>query len=53
MGNFRLINLQRKPYNLPKEMDILFEECTENYNQVQDKSLYLWRVKDLEFLFKN
>jgi SAM-dependent methyltransferase len=51
MGNFRLINLQRKPYNLPKEIDILFEECTENYGQVQDKSLFLWDVNDIRTNF--
>ena len=48
MGNFRLINLQRKPYNLPKEIDILWEECTENYGQVQDKSLILLDVKSIK-----
>jgi hypothetical protein len=48
MGNFRLLNLQRKPYNLPKEVDILWEECTENYGQVQDKSLILFNVQDIK-----
>ncbi|MCU0441480.1 MAG: class I SAM-dependent methyltransferase [Bacteroidia bacterium] len=48
MGNFRLLNLQRQPYNLPKEVDVLWEECKENYGQVQDKSLILFEVKEIK-----
>ncbi len=44
MGNFRFINLLRKPYNLPKEEDILWEDSIEYNGQCPDKSLYLWDV---------
>lgn len=47
MGNFRFINLSRKPYNLPKEKDILWEESNETYGQCPDKSLFLWDVNDI------
>ncbi len=47
MGNFRLINLLRSPYNFPKEIDILWEESTESNGQCPDKSLFLWRVEDI------
>lgn len=47
MGNFRFINLLRKPYNLPKEKDILWEESKETYGQCPDKSLFLWEVDDI------
>jgi hypothetical protein len=48
IGNWRPINLQKKPYNLPKEIDILWEESEETYGQFPDKSLFLWRVKDIK-----
>jgi|LakMenE18May11ns_1017448.scaffolds.fasta_scaffold9688860_1 hypothetical protein len=51
MGNWRPINLQREPYNLPKEVDILWEESTETYGQFPDKALYLFRVADLKKRF--
>jgi hypothetical protein len=51
MGNWRPINLQRKPYCLPKEIDILLEESTETYGQFPDKALYLWLVDDLKKIF--
>jgi hypothetical protein len=47
MGNFRFINLKRKPYHFPPEMDILWEDSTECYGQCPDKSLFLWRVEDI------
>lgn len=47
MGNFRFINLLRNPYNLPKEIDVLWEECKEAYGQCPDKSLFLWDVKEI------
>jgi hypothetical protein len=53
LGNFRCINLQRKPYSLPTEIDILWEDCTEAYGQCPDKALYLWKVDDLKKKFAN
>lgn len=47
MGNWRPINLKRKPYNLPNEIDILWEESTEDYGQFPDKSLFLWKIDDI------
>ena len=47
MGNWRPINLQRKPYSLPQQIDILSEESTETYGQFPDKALYLWDVADI------
>jgi 2-polyprenyl-3-methyl-5-hydroxy-6-metoxy-1,4-benzoquinol methylase len=53
MGNFRFINLLRRPYNFPKEIDILSEESKESYGQCPDKSLYLWDMEDIRLiLFK-
>lgn len=47
MGNWRPINLKKKPYNLPDEINILWELSKEGYGQFPDKSLYLWQVDDI------
>jgi hypothetical protein len=51
MGNFRFLNLLRKPYNFPKEKDILWEESKEVYGQCPDKSLFLWDVNDIRKIY--
>ncbi len=45
-GNWRPLNLQSNPFDFPSPLKIFNEKCTEDprYN---DKSLALWRIKDL------
>lgn len=47
-GNWRPINLQKKPYNFPKEIDILWEETSEGGNQFPDKSLFLFDISKIK-----
>lgn len=44
---WRSINLERPPFNLPRPLTLIVEECTEADGQFSDKSLGLWLVKDL------
>jgi len=46
-GDWRPINLERPPFNLPPPAQLLSEGCTEGKGQFGDKSLGLWAVKDL------
>jgi hypothetical protein len=48
-GDWRPINLQRPPFNLPMPLRVLNEGCTELDGQFADKSLGLWRLSDLGF----
>jgi hypothetical protein len=49
-GNWRPINLYKKPYNFPKEIDILWEETSEGGDQYPDKSLFLFDVSKIGLL---
>jgi len=49
-GNWRAINLQRKPYNFPKELDILWEDTREGSDQYPDKSLFLYDISEIKIL---
>jgi hypothetical protein len=49
-GNWRAINLQRKPYNFPKELDILWEDTREGGDQYPDKSLFLYDISEIKTL---
>lgn len=49
-GQWRPINLQRPPFNLPPPLALVNEECTEGGGGHGDKSLGLWRVADLKAL---
>jgi hypothetical protein len=46
-GGWRPINLQAAPFNLPEPLQILNEQCPEAGGAYKDKSLGLWRVKDV------
>ena len=49
-GNWRAINLQREPYNFPKELDILWEDTREGGDQYPDKSLFLYDISEIKIL---
>ena len=46
-GDWRILNLLKKPFNFPKASLILNENCTEGNGTYADKSLGLWLVNDL------
>lgn len=45
-GDWRPINLQAYPFNLPEPLFLLSEECLEDKRYL-DKSLAIWRVADI------
>ena len=46
-GDWRLINLERPPFNLPEPERLINENCSEGGGTYRDKSLGLWRIADL------
>ena len=46
-GAWRTINLCKPPFNFPEPSLIILENCTEADNQFSDKSLCLWKVKNI------
>lgn len=50
-GNWRAINLRKKPFNFPKPLVLINENCTESNGQYFDKSLALWKVDDLKTFY--
>lgn len=46
-GDWRTLNLQAHPFNLPAPLAILNEHCTEGNDAYADKSMALWYIKDL------
>ena len=46
-GGWRPINLEISPYKLTNPIDIIIENCTEDYPNYSDKSLLLYEVKSL------
>ena len=46
-GDWRIINLEKAPFNLPPPLELINEHCTEGGGTYADKSLGLWRVADL------
>lgn len=46
-GDWRPINLVLPPFNLPAPVELLNERCSEQGGAFADKSLALWRRKDL------
>jgi hypothetical protein len=46
-GDFRAINLQREPFNLPEPVLIFNENNDEDDGRLSDKSLALWRIDGL------
>jgi SAM-dependent methyltransferase len=50
IGDWRVIDLERAPFQLPAPMRMLKEGCTEGDGMFADKSLGLWRTEDLRDL---
>lgn len=46
-GDWRLVNLEESPFNLPPPIHLINEGCTEGEGKYWDKSLGLWRSNDL------
>ena len=46
-GEWRPINLERKPYNFPTPLLSINENSTEDDGENPDKSLLLWEIKEL------
>lgn len=46
-GQWRALNLQRPPFNLPPPVRLIDEKCTEGNGQFTDKYLGVWRIADL------
>lgn len=46
-GDWRILNLERAPFNLPPPMAVIVEDCVEGDGDYRDKSLGLWRVEEL------
>lgn len=47
-GNWRPINLELPPFNFPKPIKVINENCTQKNGEYADKSLGLWMLKDIE-----
>lgn len=43
-GDWRPLNLEAEPFNLPEPTLIISEECTEGEGRYQDKSMALWET---------
>ena len=46
-GDWRPLNLQAAPFDLPTPVELINERCTEGDGVFADKSLGLWRIRDL------
>jgi len=46
-GDWRPLNFQIPPFNFPEPLELIDERCTEGAGRFSDKSLGLWRVRDL------
>lgn len=49
-GGWRPINLRHAPFNFPEPVLTINENCTEMDGVFRDKSLSLWKIKDLEII---
>jgi SAM-dependent methyltransferase len=49
-GEWRPLNLEAAPFDIPKPLKMLREGCTERGGRFPDKSLGLWRIADLPAL---
>ena len=47
-GEWQPLNLLEEPFFFPKPIAILNEQCSEDQSRWRDKSLLLWKLKDLE-----
>ncbi|MCC5632043.1 hypothetical protein [Nostoc sphaeroides] len=46
-GDWRLLNLEKQPFNFPTPLLVINEQCTEGGGLYKDKSLGLWQVQDI------
>ena len=46
-GSWRPLNLEKEPFNFPAPLRSLVEGCTENDGIFNDKSLALWKIREL------
>lgn len=46
-GDWRPLNLEKSPFELPAPHSVILEECTEEGGAYVDKALAIWRVSDL------
>lgn len=51
-GQWRPINLESAPFNLPKPTAIINEECTEGDGRYSDKCLALWKIDEIAKVIK-
>lgn len=47
---WRTLNLELPPFNFPKPLKMINENCTEGNGNYGDKSLGLWLLKDIPFI---
>lgn len=47
IGNWRTVNLEKEPFNFPKPILTINENCTEDNGIYKDKCLGLWRLDDI------
>lgn len=52
-GEWRVLNLERAPFDLPPPLQLLNEGCTEGGGAFKDKSLGLWRLSDIGPILAN
>jgi hypothetical protein len=45
-GDWRMLNLERAPFNLPPPVDVIVEGCTEGDGAYADKALGLWECRE-------
>lgn len=48
LGGWRTLNMQIEPFNFPKPILLINEECTEGDGDYNDKSLGLWLIDELK-----
>lgn len=46
-GEWRTLNFQIEPFNLPEPLEIIDEECGEGDGEYKDKALIMWKISDL------
>lgn len=46
-GRWRVLNLEKAPFNFPPPLRLIIEQCTEGSGKYADKSLAVWRFDDL------
>ena len=49
-GDWRVLNLERPPFNFPPPIHLINEQCSEGEGEFQDKNLGLWLVETIPIL---